>query len=222
MAGLSAAIYAIYATERRSPGSYPIIGFDAVRQRHWCAKHSMLTGAFGAGARDCVERVRRASGRAIWPLGAAAVFFGLCSSMIFTIGATLAGPRAAGRWVGAQNVAGQTAGIIAPIVTGVIVDRTGGFSWRSQSRQAVRSARWRPGLWWSGESRRLEWTGAPVSAPVAAVAGAGASTGGIQRRSVRLAGLKCGNPTQTHDGEELKHLVPVKRICVRASGVFRP
>lgn len=47
---------------------------------------------------------------------------------IFSVGATLAGPRAAGRWAGAQNLAGQLAGICAPAATGFIVDGTGSFS----------------------------------------------------------------------------------------------
>ncbi len=48
--------------------------------------------------------------------------------MIFAVGATLSGPRAAGRWAGAQNLAGQLAGVVAPVITGLIVDRTGSFS----------------------------------------------------------------------------------------------
>ena len=66
---------------------------------------------------------------AVWPLGVAGVFFGLSTPTMFAIGGTLAGPRAAGRWAGAQNVAGQLAGVVAPVVTGLIVDRTGSFSW---------------------------------------------------------------------------------------------
>ena len=65
---------------------------------------------------------------AVWLLAVAGVFFGLSTPMIFAIGATLAGPRAAGRWAGAQNLAGQLAGILAPVVTGFIVDRTGAFT----------------------------------------------------------------------------------------------
>jgi MFS family permease len=53
----------------------------------------------------------------------------LSTPTMFAMTGTLAGPRAAGRWAGAQNVFGQLAGIIAPIVTGLIVDRTGAFSW---------------------------------------------------------------------------------------------
>ena len=66
---------------------------------------------------------------AVWLLGAAGVFFGLSTPTMFAMTGTLAGPRAAGRWSGAQNVAGQLAGILAPVVTGLIVDRTGRFSW---------------------------------------------------------------------------------------------
>jgi MFS family permease len=66
---------------------------------------------------------------AVWLLGVAGVFFGLSTPMLFSVGATLAGPRAAGRWAGAQNLAGQLAGIVAPVVTGFIVDSTGAFSW---------------------------------------------------------------------------------------------
>ena len=55
--------------------------------------------------------------------------FGLTSPGMFAIGQTLAGPRAAGKWVGIQNCIGNCAGIIAPIVTGYVVDRTGQYYW---------------------------------------------------------------------------------------------
>ena len=59
----------------------------------------------------------------------AAVGFGLNTSTIFTIGQTLAGPRAAGKWMGVQNGIGNIAGIVGPLITGVLVDRTGSFTW---------------------------------------------------------------------------------------------
>jgi hypothetical protein len=40
---------------------------------------------------------------------------------------TLAGPRAAARWVSVQNAVANTAGIVVPVVTGFMVDRTGSF-----------------------------------------------------------------------------------------------
>ena len=46
---------------------------------------------------------------------------------LFAIPQIMAGPAAAGRWVGVQNAAGNLAGLIAPAVTGVLVDQTGLF-----------------------------------------------------------------------------------------------
>jgi MFS family permease len=58
---------------------------------------------------------------------AACICFGACSSHIWLITQRLAGPLAAGRWTGMQNGIGNTAGIVAPILTGWIVKRTGKF-----------------------------------------------------------------------------------------------
>ncbi len=46
---------------------------------------------------------------------------------IFAIPQTFAGPEATGRWVGVQNACGNVAGMIAPMLTGLLVDRTGRF-----------------------------------------------------------------------------------------------
>jgi MFS family permease len=62
-------------------------------------------------------------------LAIAGVFFGFGTPMLFAIAQTLAGPRAAGQWVGVQNFAGNFAGILAPTITGQIVDRTGSYYW---------------------------------------------------------------------------------------------
>jgi len=47
---------------------------------------------------------------------------------IFAIAQVLAGPTATGRWVGVQNAVGNVAGLIAPAITGFLVDRTGNFT----------------------------------------------------------------------------------------------
>ena len=52
---------------------------------------------------------------------------GMCGSNIWAITQTLAGPRIAGRWTGFQNFVGNLAGVIAPTVTGFVVDYTGRF-----------------------------------------------------------------------------------------------
>ena len=56
-------------------------------------------------------------------------FYGICNPHLFAGAQTLAGPRAAGQWMGVQNFAGNVAGIVAPALTGLLVDRTGYFFW---------------------------------------------------------------------------------------------
>ncbi len=57
------------------------------------------------------------------------VFFGVASSNIWAVTQTLAGPQAAGRWTGFQNLVGNLAGVVAPALTGLVLDRTGHFYW---------------------------------------------------------------------------------------------
>jgi MFS transporter, ACS family, D-galactonate transporter len=52
---------------------------------------------------------------------------GMCGSNIWAITQTIAGPKMAGRWTGLQNFMGNLAGIIAPAVTGFVVEFTGHF-----------------------------------------------------------------------------------------------
>jgi len=53
--------------------------------------------------------------------------YGMYSSNLFAITQTLAGPRAAGKWTGLQNGVGNLAGVVAPWVTGWVVEETGEF-----------------------------------------------------------------------------------------------
>ena len=64
---------------------------------------------------------------AIASIFAASFSLGVVSPNVFAIGQTLAGPRAAGKWVGVQNCLGNMAGILAPLITGYLVDHAGGF-----------------------------------------------------------------------------------------------
>jgi MFS family permease len=58
----------------------------------------------------------------------AGICLGAAGTSLWAITQTLAGPRAAARWVGVQNGVANFAGIIAPLVTGFIADRTGSFT----------------------------------------------------------------------------------------------
>lgn len=59
----------------------------------------------------------------------ASFFYGFFSGNHWAVTQTLAGPAAAGKWTGLQNCVGNMAGVVAPTVTGLIVDRTGQFFW---------------------------------------------------------------------------------------------
>lgn len=53
--------------------------------------------------------------------------FGVFSSSHWAATQTLAGPLASGRWTGMENFAGNLAGMIAPTLMGVVLDRTGHY-----------------------------------------------------------------------------------------------
>jgi MFS family permease len=55
--------------------------------------------------------------------------FGMYASNHWAISQTLAGPNGAGKWTGLQNTVGSLSGIIAPIATGLLVQKTGSFLW---------------------------------------------------------------------------------------------
>jgi ACS family D-galactonate transporter-like MFS transporter len=65
----------------------------------------------------------------LFVLCAACLAYGLYSSNLWAITQTLAGPWAAGRWTGLQNAFGNLSGIVAPTLTGWIVQETHQFYW---------------------------------------------------------------------------------------------
>ena len=50
---------------------------------------------------------------------------GALSLNIYAVAQMFAGPRASGTWVGIQNAVGNISGIVGPIISGVIIDRSG-------------------------------------------------------------------------------------------------
>jgi len=68
------------------------------------------------------------SGGAIAALFVYEIMAGLASPGLYAIPQIIAGPSAAGRWVGIHNCVGALAGILAPALTGILIDRTGGFA----------------------------------------------------------------------------------------------
>ncbi len=90
-------------------------------------KLTILTGVAGAMISTGLIGVLPQAMVLPW-LFAAGFFNGATSTMVFTIGQTLGGPTAGARWIGLQNMFGQFAGIGAPMVTGILLERTGAFS----------------------------------------------------------------------------------------------
>jgi MFS family permease len=66
---------------------------------------------------------------AIASLFLAGIAFGFTSPQLYSIGQTLGGQRGGGKWIAFQNCLGNIAGIVAPIITGAVVDKTGEFTW---------------------------------------------------------------------------------------------
>ena len=52
---------------------------------------------------------------------------GVATSNVWAFTQTLAGPSAASQWTGLQNGFGNLGGVVAPVVTGMIVQQTGSF-----------------------------------------------------------------------------------------------
>lgn len=128
MATIGAIVYTLYAASStiagRASDRWINGGANSTRAR----KTIIVTGMAGVGL--CMVLSAVAGPRmAVLLLGIAAIFFGLQTPMVYAIGQCLAGPTAAGKWIGFQNFVGNLSGIFGPIVTGMVVDKTGHFSW---------------------------------------------------------------------------------------------
>jgi MFS family permease len=86
----------------------------------------IVVGQLGAGV--CLFVCAGFPAIAVPALVVSSVFFGFGSAPVFSIAQTLAGPRAAGQWMGVQNFIGNVAGMVAPFATGIMIDRTGHYA----------------------------------------------------------------------------------------------
>jgi MFS transporter, ACS family, D-galactonate transporter len=59
----------------------------------------------------------------------ACIGLGMCTSNLWAVTQTLAGPATSGKWTGLQNFTGNLAGWIAPTLIGLIVQRAGSYFW---------------------------------------------------------------------------------------------
>lgn len=82
---------------------------------------------------------------------------GLCTSNLWAITQTLAGPPAAGKWTGLQNFVGNFAGIVSPTLTGFVVERTGHFFWAFAAAAAVLMAGAMSWAFVVGRVEQVQW-----------------------------------------------------------------
>ena len=82
-----------------------------------------------------------------------AVGSGMANAGTFAFAQTLAGPQAAGRWVGLENGMANLSGIVGPAVTGFLIDKTGYFDLALALTATVTLC---GGLSWCLGVRRLE------------------------------------------------------------------
>jgi uncharacterized PurR-regulated membrane protein YhhQ (DUF165 family) len=88
-----------------------------------------MTGG-GLALASVIGFVPMASSRSILIalLAAACISFGFYYSNAWAVTQTLAGPEAVGRWSGLKNLFGNLSGVIAPLLTGCLVERYGTFT----------------------------------------------------------------------------------------------
>lgn len=85
------------------------------------------------------------------------VFYGAYASNNWAITQTLAGPEAVGRWTGFQNFVGNLSGVVAPAVTGFVLDRTGHFYWAFAILTAVALAGSMSWVFLVGPVEQVSW-----------------------------------------------------------------
>ena len=128
MAVIGAVVYCIHAVSCALMGAASDRWIRRGASPNSARKTLIIAGSLGAAATTALTANAEPL-TTIWLLGLYGFFGGFTTPMIFAITQTLAGARAAGQWFGLQGIAGSSAGVIAPIVTGVIVDSTGQFAW---------------------------------------------------------------------------------------------
>jgi MFS family permease len=127
MAPLGAGVFALSAVTSVLTGWASDRWLKAGASSNRVRKSALLAGLAGLAA--CLSACAFAG-----PLGALAAMagcgfcLGMLTPAIWASAQTLAGPGAAARWWGVQNFFANLGGISAPVITGVVVDRTGSFS----------------------------------------------------------------------------------------------
>jgi MFS family permease len=128
MSVIGGLIYLVYAASCQATGWLTDLWTRAGASQNRVRKTFIVVSGAGSAAAMLGCAFGNAS-VSVACLVAAALFFGLATPNIYAIGQILAGPRAAGNWIGVQNCIGNFSGVLCPLITGFVVDRTGSFFW---------------------------------------------------------------------------------------------
>jgi MFS transporter, ACS family, D-galactonate transporter len=128
MAILSAVAYCVTASASTVAGWFAdrliIAGANPGRVRKACAAWGLAAATFVVG----VGFVRSSAG-AMAILMFSTACYGIFASSHWAITQTIAGPSTTGKWSGLQNCFANMAGVAAPAITGMVVEKTGHFFW---------------------------------------------------------------------------------------------
>ena len=127
MAPLGASVYALFGAASVLTGWLSDRWLASGASVNRARKTAFLTGFAGIAACMSVCAFAGPLG-SLLAMAGCGICLGIVMPALYATAQSLAGPAAAGRWMGVQNFCGNLAGIIAPVVTGMVVDRTGTFS----------------------------------------------------------------------------------------------
>ncbi len=128
MSEVSGVVYAVYAISSFATGRLSDrwirsgVSINRVRKTFIILAHVIMAVSLPVAAIGNVTV-------SVVSLVCAGVAFGFHTPTLYSIGQTLAGPQVAGKWMGMQNCFGNLAGIVAPIITGLVIDITGQYNW---------------------------------------------------------------------------------------------
>ena len=129
MAVIGSLVYCVYALAAALTGSASDRWIAAGASISSVRKGVIVIGLLGAAACMLLCPSVTSAVISVVILGVAAAFLGFVSPQLFAIAQTLGGSRAAGQWMGLQNMVGNLAGVAAPLVTGWVVDHSGQYFW---------------------------------------------------------------------------------------------
>ena len=136
MAAFGGVVYLIYAASAQISGWLADLWMERGASANRVRKTSMVVNVVGVSL-SMLGCALGNTGICIASLLLAGIFFGPGTVNVYVFGQTLAGPRAAGKWMSIQNCLGNISGIVGPLVTGFVIDRTGDFFWAFAAACAV-------------------------------------------------------------------------------------